>query len=633
MAIALLFINLFGLIIISFSLKEIRLSLLKGVLFFSLLLLVITEVLSLFNALNYWGLLLCWGSIDVLLIYLILKKKSFRNFIAVKNKLKKTYRDFSGLEKFLLGFSVIILLGIFFQGIIYPTNNWDAMSYHMARIVHWVQNESLVHYRTPVYPQLNSPPFVEQVMLTVNLLVGNDYFSNTVQWFYLLTTCAAISLVAKQLGLKRFGQILSAFILICIPEVILLGSSTHSEIVLSFFMVSSIYFLLKTSKQQEVLFYLLLGCSLGLSVATKSTAYVYLSSFILIWLAYQIYQVVIKKGQLKWLSYTLLILSFIAVNAGHYSRNYQLTSTVFGTDETIRNYYVNEEHSLKMMVSNVSRNLSNQFGVPKVAPVAQHLTEDLHQLIGRDVNDPKITFGTYLVDPLATHENNGANAYHMVLILLSCVLLLIFIKKQDKRMAIYWAAIILSFLVFCFYLKWQPWVKLHVPFFIFYAIVLAYFLITRLKSKVLRYVLIFGFVSQAVLILLFNYSRPYITLTPYTSEIKITDVRYKKYFSRFLQYHDDYKAVSKKIATQKLKNIGLMFGSYDMEYQLFIDSYRNNVKPVHINSCGLSEKIPVTDKVDCIVSTKYEDSINYSGETFYNATPNNDGHLYLFLKK
>ncbi|MBL4593867.1 MAG: glycosyltransferase family 39 protein [Flavobacteriales bacterium] len=608
-------------------------SILKGVLFFSVLVLGVTEILSLFKSLNYISILLCWSVIDLIIIYFLIRRKSFNTLSSIKIKLKNSLKSLSGLEKFLIGFSVFLLLGIFVQGLIYPANNWDSMAYHMARIVHWIQNESLAYYRTPVYPQLNSPPFSEELILNINLLAGNDYFSNVVSLFYLLATSVTVSLVAKYLGLNKFGQILSVFILICIPEVILLGSSTHNEIVVSFFMVSSIYFFIKILKQQAFISFLLLGCSLGLAVATKSTAYIYIGPFVLIWFVVQFYQIITKKQQLKWIYYLVILLSFIVVNIGHYSRNYQLTSTIFGTDEVIRNYYVNEEHSIRMMISNVSRNLSNQFGAPKIAPIAQGLTEDLHQLIEVDVNELKFTSHTYGVDPLATHENNGANPYHMVLMLMSCFWFLVFIRKQDKRITVYWIAIVLSFLLFCFYLKWQPWAKLHAPFFIFYAIVLSHFLIHTFKKKLLLNIIVFGFVINALLILIFNYSRPYITYSPYTSTIKITDSRYKKSFSRFLYAYSDYEMVAKKLKEYKLKNIGLMFGDYDLEYQLFIDSYRSDVRPIHINSCMLSEGIPVKYEVDCIVSAKYEDLINYDGETFYNVTKDSDGYLYLFLKQ
>ena len=87
------------------------------------------------------------------------------------------------------------------------------------------------------------------------------------------------------------------------------------------------------------------------------------------------------------------------------------------------------------------------------------------------------------------------------------------------------------------------------------------------------------------------------------------------------------------IVSENLKNIGLMYGSYGMEYQLFLNSYRNEVKPIHINSYRSCSFIPVSGPIDCIVSTRYKDVINYDDEVFYNVTPDNDGYLYLFLKK
>ena len=415
MAIVLLLICLLGLILLFLSVDNTRLSILKSILLFSVLTLGVTEFLSFFTSLNYFSLVLSWGAIDIAIIYLIYKKESYKTLSYVRIKLKKTLKSLTIFEKFLIGFSVLIIAGVFVQGLIYPTNNLDSMSYHMARIIHWIQNESLAHFRTTIYPQLTSAPFSEQMILTVNLLFGNDLFSNAVQLFYLTGLGIAITLVAKQLRLNRFGQILSSFILICVPEVILLSSSTLNEIVLSFFLVVGIYFLIKTLKQQDSINFLFLGCCLGLATTTKHTAYIYIAPFIVIWILLQLHKLYFKKQKVHYLSYLLLIGSFVVINSGHYSRNYELTSSIFGSDEETTKYYVNETHSVKMMISNVTRNLSSQFGIPKVAPIAYRLTKNVHELIDVDLNDPKITSHEYTVDPLATHENNGANTLHMVL--------------------------------------------------------------------------------------------------------------------------------------------------------------------------------------------------------------------------
>ena len=633
MAISLIFIGLLTSIFLLLSSENIRVSLLKGVLSFSLFTLLFTECLSLFNTLNYLSLVCGWSIVDVVLIYFIIKSKPLDKFNSIKIKVVNGFQKMSRLEWFLIGFSIFVLLGIFIQGLTYPSNNWDSMTYHMARIVHWIKNESLMYFRTPVYSQVNSPPFAEQLILNINVLAENDYFSNAVQCFYLGASGIVISLISKLLGLNRLGQILAVFMLFCLPEAILLGSSTHTELVLSFFMLSSIYFLIKTLKYQTLISFVFLGCSLGLAVCTKTTAYLYLAPFVLIWFVYQAYHVMTKNFQFKWWNYILTLLIFVIINGGHYTRNYYATNTVFGTDSSIDNYYVNEEHSVKMLISNVSRNMSSQFGVPKIAPIVENLTKELHLLLELDVDDPKTTSHRYRIDPLATHENNGANFLHMILILMSSIWLLSVALKKDIRLTLYWGAIVLSFLLFCFYLKWQPWAKLHIPFFIFYSIVFADFLIKKVKSKILFSIVISGVSFYAVLILLFNYSRPFISLPPYTTEIKITDDRYKKYFSRFLPYHNDYKLVSEKIINENFKNIGLEFGEYNMEYQLFLSTYQRELNPIHINSCGLTAGIPIRDSVDCIVSTESTDFIEHNGNVFYNATEENKGNLYLFLKK
>ena len=454
MAILLLLIGFLGFVVASMQVQQIRFSIVKAILFFSLSILFTTEILSIFNSLNYLSLVIVWGFIAVVLLAFIIKRKLHHNLLAFKNKLKASLKSLSKLEKFLVVFVVFILVGVFLQGIIYPPNNWDALAYHMPRIIHWIQNESLANFRTPVYPQLISPPFSEQMILSVNLLLGNDYLSNAIQLFYLIGATLVLSMVAKQLGLNRLGQLFSVFIMMCLPEVILLASSTHTELVASFFMLCSLYFMLRILKQQDLLNFILLGISLGLGVATKSTAYVYLAPFVIVWLGVLMYQLVTKNRGFVLAHFLVLGLLFTAINLGHYSRNYQLSGNLFGTNSEIHNYYVNESHTFKGLLSNITRNLSNQFGVPKLAPLVEDLTVQFHQLIHQNINDPTTTSHTYDVDPLATHENNGANVFHILLILISVVAFVLFSKKINKRIKWFSIVIFLSFLLFCFYLKW-----------------------------------------------------------------------------------------------------------------------------------------------------------------------------------
>jgi len=335
-AIILLFIGFLGLTLLLFSNNNSRESFVKAILFFSFFTIIITEILGLFNALHYLALIACWSIIDVIIIFLLLKRKSFNAINFIKSKLITKVKSLHKWEKFFIGFSIFIIVGVFFQGLIYPSNNWDSMAYHMPRIIHWIQNESLAHYRTSIYPQLNSPPFAEQLILNINLLIGNDYFSNSVQLFYLLATGLVSSLIAKKIGLNRFIQILSFFLVITLPESILLASSTHNELVMSFFVLSSIYFFIDTSRLSKTISFLFLGFSVGLAIATKAPAYIFLTVFVFIWIAYQLYLIVIHK-KIKIINYLIVLLTVLLINSAQYFRNYQLTNHLFGLNEDIKN--------------------------------------------------------------------------------------------------------------------------------------------------------------------------------------------------------------------------------------------------------------------------------------------------------
>ena len=632
MAITFLLIAFLSFLLISVQPQDIRFSLLKAILFFSLTVFGITEILGGLAILNYQNVTDCWIGLDVFLLALIIKNKAYVKLIPLSEKSIKSITLFSKLEFFLLFFIGFILLITLFIGIIYPPNNWDAMAYHMPRIIHWIQNESLAHFRTPVYPQLNSPPFAEEFILNINLLLGNDYLSNTVSWFYFAASGIVISLIAQQLGLSKKRQLLAAFVMFCLPEAILLASSTHTELVATFFMLAAIYFMIKSVEQTDKLTFLLLGISVGLATATKTTVYIYLAPFIVAWLGFLFYQKIMQKQKISYVLFLIIPLIFMFINVGHYSRNYQLSGNLFATTPAIKSYYANEEHSITALFSNVSRNLSLQFGVPKIAPLVENLTVQFHQIIGQDVNNPKTTSHTYGVDPLATHENNGANFFQMLLILLSIVVLVFFYQKEDYKIRWFALIIILSFLLFSFYLKWQPWAKLHVPFFIFYSIVIAYFMIKSNVKKWMLNLLLIGLVSSAFLALFFNYSRPIITVPPYTSSIKILDNRYDKYFSRFLNYQSDYYFVSKQIEKRNLKNIGLMLGTYELEYPLFLNSYRGHLKPLHLNAIPLTSNLLIVDSVDVIVSSKNKKEITFYGVPYKNVTPLTSKSLFMYMK-
>jgi hypothetical protein len=188
MPIALLIISFVSLFLIirlhsDSNIKEI---IIKNVLIFSALLVLITEITSFFHILNFQSLLFLWIGICVISIFYLLSKKEklFNFFSSQKQYITTSFYNLNKFKKLLIFAVIIILTFVFVQGIVYPPNNWDSMTYHMARIPNWISHQSVEHYPTHIIRQIYQPPFSEFVIMHFNILNCGDYFSNSVQFFF-----------------------------------------------------------------------------------------------------------------------------------------------------------------------------------------------------------------------------------------------------------------------------------------------------------------------------------------------------------------------------------------------------------------------------------------------------------------
>lgn len=104
--------------------------------------------------------------------------------------------------------TVLFLLTGFLSLITVPYN-WDSMTYHLPRIVHWAQNRSVAHYGTNIIRQVSSPPFHEFIGLQIYLLSGGkDIFLNGIQFAAFLTNAVLVYGIAGKAGCKsRFCKI------------------------------------------------------------------------------------------------------------------------------------------------------------------------------------------------------------------------------------------------------------------------------------------------------------------------------------------------------------------------------------------------------------------------------------------
>ncbi|MFA6989227.1 MAG: glycosyltransferase family 39 protein [Candidatus Gastranaerophilaceae bacterium] len=575
------------------EIKDFRSSIFASTAIWGVFIVFITEFLSLFKLINPVSISISWIIITVISGYFLFKD----NFKDFKFSNIKFFTDSSSLpcarnSQFAPSFlnSVIVFIFIIFlitliTGFLYPPNTWDSMTYHMSRIMHWIQNQTIAPYPTNIPRQLYLNPFSEFVSLHFQILTNNDYFANIPQWFAMVGSVIGVSLIAKELGANIRGQILASLFCVTIPMGIIQSSSNQTDYMVSFFLVGLIIYILKFIKEKKLLYIFMIAISLGLAILTKGTSYIFAFPFMFYFLIF----LARKHKPVKALKYLLIITIVVfLINIGHFTRNYFVFKTPF-TRKCDSVYIYNEKISPKLLTSNIVKTLSLHFGtfVPEWNQKIDESIINFHNLIHVDINDHAISFPSpkwyFGIIPLNFSETTSGNFYHLILILISTSLLFLPSVRKNKELLSYTLLTISSFLLFCILIKWQPWSsRLQLPFFVISSVFVGSILAKiKLQKTINVFFVVIMFFS--FLPLLFCTQRSLVGYFIYKPS------RINSYFNDRSVLLAPYKSYVQAIEISGCKNIGLVSNEDAYEYPLWMMLKDKNIIINHVNVSNETE--------------------------------------------
>ena len=489
-----------------------------------------------------------------------------------------------------------------------PPNTWDSMTYHMSRVVHWVQSTSLDHYPTHIGRQILYTPGAEILLVPLQLGAAGDRLANALQWAALLGSCVAASLIARQLGASARGQAFAALFCATTPMAILQASSTQNDLVTSLWLLAVASYALSWRREPGPWLAAGLGAALGLAVLTKITAYVLALPWV-VWLVIDAWR---RRPQgLRWALITISI--GLALNVGHLGRHAVLLARVFAGEASpplaaataedgetpdraeaprapqpnespsVRDdlialasrhrgnlRYVNETMTPFLLLSNVGRNLALHAGVPidGANGILEKLVGGSHRLVGLDPKDPRTTYprGTPFRAPGSSrHEDHAPNALQLVLILACGFLALLRRGDRDRPAALLLGVVGVQLVLFCVVFKWQPWhSRLHLPMFLTAAPAVAALLDGSRRGH--RGLAVLGalLLASSVPWLVANQSRP--LLGP---ESALRTPRNLQYFANRRELASSYLETARFLRSRSCRRLGLVIGGNDWEYPLW----------------------------------------------------------------
>ena len=470
-----------------------------------------TELLNLLRGLTTGGIVLLWVGALLGLGFFHWRFKSLQVGWLKFTRLFKQLR-LGWFDQLALAVIVVALLILLITGLMSPPNIHDVLAYHMSRVMHWVQNQSLAFYPTTITWQLWMPPFSEFSQLHWQLLTGGDVLASSPQWYHLVFILVAVSATARLLGVSKRGQILSAMFFLTVPIVVLQASGAKNDIVLSFFIAALFYYVVKAATAKlTYLDWVAAGISVGLGVLTKGT----FSFFALPMLAWLLVSMLKRVGWKKVIYFAALGLALVVLfNGWHWMRNTRTFGAPLTSEE--RSSLMNNRFGAKATLSNLSRHavvqMNGKYGIINEAMIVA--VERIHQWLKMPLFDPEITYGPQEFYYVPTREEVAGNPFHFaitgLLVLISVLGLLNKKYRNESRWVIIMIGVALGgTILFSTAFRWQAWgTRFFIPYYVLFSPVFGYYFGKRspaLGSWLLGITLVLALVNP----LLNNYSRAF----------------------------------------------------------------------------------------------------------------------------
>ncbi|MFQ5922467.1 MAG: glycosyltransferase family 39 protein, partial [Anaerolineales bacterium] len=467
--------------------------------------LLISEILSVFNALTALWVTSLWTLTLVGLVGLAVWTGTWRN------SLRDLWDGSSKLrERFPLSILPFVTLGalLFVIALLSPANSTDSLRYHMPRVLHWAQNASLRHYSTAYQPQLWNPPWAEIVILNLRLLWGSDRLANLVQWASMVGSLVGVAAIAGVLGASRLGRLAAVAFAISLPMGILQATSNQTDYVAAFWLICAAYFVVLSQRRGLSKWELAaLGMAVGLGMLTKATYYVYVLP-LLIWFVTSRLR---ASGWKRVVVESLWVaIPAILINAGFWSRNVATFGGPLGLTDWVQ---ANTNAGMGLLgvggyISSLIRATLMNFVTP-----SQEFNMSLQQAVGGIESALGVGSGGYEIIWGWNHEDLAGYPLHIALVVLTIALLTIF-RPSRPTVWIYSGVALASYALVGLAIRYAPYnLRFQLAFFVFWAPVFG----VALSAARLRWLAIFA--TPALLLVslpwvFFNSTRPLIGMQP-----------------------------------------------------------------------------------------------------------------------
>src|SRR5581483_5304445 len=482
-----------------------------------------TEALSVATLLDAWGVRLWWLAVNAglwgMLVFLRRRAPSTSaswNFAIGWKELGAWPLD----ARLMLAAAVLFMIFLGGIALLTPSTNVDSLTYHMARVMHWIQNQSVAHYPTNMDAQLQMGPWSGFVQAHLWLLRGNDGFANLVQWCALAGSVVAATFLTRLLlpaempvGTAPRAQALAAVLVATMPIAIVESISTQTDLVTGFWLLcfAGLSFLWWHNPGNRI-YAAGVGAAMGLGILAKFTMVIYAVPMILA-LAFGLICKHSHSPSRQLLSgFIQAVAVCLLLAAPHLARNQGLFGSMIGS-QTARAGGGVSHVSVSGILSNLIRNtgLHSNTGLPPLTHALNRAIRTVNGWTGRALNDPDLNLPRAMTleppDEFFVFDSFAASPWQVGLIGVAAMVGVVGARRNRVALLALGLASA-GAVLFCALLRWQIWnSRLHLPLLLLFMPIVA----AVLAPKMFRWLgcaIATGLFVFAIAIVINNRSRP-----------------------------------------------------------------------------------------------------------------------------
>lgn len=444
----------------------------------------VVELCSLAHSASAFGLGTAWFLVAALIHYCRPRLPASPDATPAPVAATKELPSFEARLLFLMGGLLVTVL--FLLAILTPPTSWDSFTYHIPRVLNWLQNGSVAHFATHDTRQVESGPFSAYAIMQLYLVTGSDRLVNLVQFGAMILSVAGVTWLTNQLltfaQSRRSSEALppssrarcwAGLFALTMPVGIVQSITTQTDYVVALWVVSSVVFgVLFAAHRASPTYATLFGASLALGTLTKATMVIAAGLLAAFWLLLGLRAAASNATRTRAL--VILVVVGILIVGPHFVRNMRIFGSPLGSDY-IYALMRNQEQRPRVWVSNFVRNLSLHAasGIPPLTAGVNQLLKSAHGLSGRSDNERSSTFFTSTFNYIQGYpvsDNSAGNFWHLAIALLSCCVVSIRSRALRKPALLIALLVLMTFVIQSAYLVWSEWnARFHLPLFLMIA--------------------------------------------------------------------------------------------------------------------------------------------------------------------